>query len=129
MPSAHSRPQGLRDVSVFCGSRIEILTEGDRSRGSHVLVRELIDHLLQVRNWNLGLVLKNMVVNRASSTLNGRVGIEVEVILKGMSDILLNERTGKGVGIAVSSLAVTVLGEEADMVTLGADNNGPLDLF
>jgi len=93
------------------------------------LVRELVDHLLQIGDRNLGIVLKDVVVNRAGGALDGRVSIEIEVILEWMGDIPLNESTGEGVCVAISSLRVTVLGEEADVVTLGADNDGPLDLF
>jgi hypothetical protein len=93
------------------------------------LIRELIDHLLQIIDRNLGLIKENMVVNRASSALNGRVGVEIEVILKRMSDVGFNQSARQGVSIAISSLAVSVLGEEADVMTLGADNDSPLDLF
>jgi hypothetical protein len=54
------------------------------------LIRELIDHLLQIIDRNLGLIKENMVVNRASSALNCGVGIEIEVILKRMSDVGFN---------------------------------------
>jgi hypothetical protein len=57
------------------------------------------------------------------------VGAEVEVILKGMSDIMLNKSTWVSILVSIRSLTVTVLGEEADMMTLGADNDGPLDLL
>ena len=93
------------------------------------MIRELIDHLLQIIDRNLGLVKENMVVNRASSALNGRVGVEIEVILKRMSDVGFNQSARQGVSIAISSLTVSILGEEADVMTLGADNNSPFDLF
>jgi len=70
-----------------------------------------------------------MVVNRASSALNGRVGVEIEVILKRMSDVGFNQSARQGVSIVISSLTVSILGEEADVMTLGADNDSPLDLF
>jgi hypothetical protein len=69
-----------------------------------------------------------MVVNRTSSALDSGVSTQVEVILEWMGDISLNERTRKGIGVAVTSLSVILLGEEADVVTLGADYDGPLDL-
>ena len=93
------------------------------------MIRELIDHLLQIIDRNLGLVKENMVVNRASSALNGRVGVEIEVILKRMSDVRFNQSARQGVSIAISSLTISILGEEADVMTLGADNDSPLDLF
>lgn len=106
----------------------EVLTERDGSGGSHVLVRELVDHLLQVVDRDLGLIHEDVVVNRASSTLDGGVGAEIEIVLKWMSDILFNESTWESVCVTISCLAVTILGEEADMMTLRADNHGPLDL-
>jgi hypothetical protein len=57
------------------------------------------------------------------------VGIEIEVILKRMSDVGFNQSARQGVSIAISSLTVSILGEEADVMTLGADNDSPLDLF
>jgi hypothetical protein len=93
------------------------------------LIRELIDHLLQIIDRNLSLIKENMVVNRASSALNGRVGVEIEVIFKRMSDVGFNQSARQGVSIAISSLAVSILGEEADVMTLGADNDSPLNLF
>jgi hypothetical protein len=68
-------------------------------------------------------------VNRASSALDGSVGVEIEVILKRMSDVRFNQSARQSVSIAIRSLAVSVLGEEADVMTLGADNDSPLDLF
>ncbi len=93
------------------------------------MIRELIDHLLQVIDRDLGLIKENMVVNRASSALNGSVGIEIEVILKRMSDVGFNQSTRQGVSIAIRRLAVSLLGEETDVMTLGADNDSPFDLF
>lgn len=68
-------------------------------------------------------------MNRASSALNGSVGIEIEVILKRMSDVGFNQSARQGVSIAIRRLAVSLLGEEADVMTLGADNDSPFDLF
>ena len=68
-------------------------------------------------------------MNWTSSTLNGGMRAEVEVILIGVSNILLNQGTWKGICITISSLGVALLGEEANVVTLGTDGNSPLDLF
>lgn len=70
-----------------------------------------------------------MVVNRTSSSLDGRVRAEIEVILIRMSDVALNKSTRQGVSILVSSLRITILGEETDVMALGADGDSPLDLF
>jgi len=129
MPSVRSRQQGLRIISFGDGEKAERLAEGNRSGGAHVLVRELVDHLLQIGDRNLGIVLEDVVVNRAGCTLDGRVGVEIEIILKWMSDIALNKSTGEGVRVAIASLAVAVLGEETNVVTLGTNDDGPLDLF
>jgi hypothetical protein len=67
-------------------------------------------------------------MDRAGSALNRRMGTEVEVILKWMSNIILNQGARKGVIVAVSSGIVSLLGEEADVMTLSANSNGPLDL-
>lgn len=93
------------------------------------MVRELVDHLLQVIDRDLGVILENVVVNWTSSALDGGMSAEIEVVLKWMSDIMLNKSTGKRVLVLITSLSIIILGEEADMMTLGANNNGPLDLF
>jgi len=46
-----------------------------------------------------------------------------------MSDITLNQSTRKGVGILISGYVVTLLGEEANVVSLGADSDSEADLF
>tara|TARA_R110002060_G_scaffold8583_1_gene12845 strand:- start:237 stop:389 length:153 start_codon:yes stop_codon:yes gene_type:complete len=50
----------------------------------------LINHLLEVVDRNIGLILQDMVMNWTSGTLNGGMRAEVEVILIGVSDILLD---------------------------------------
>jgi len=45
-----------------------------------------------------------------------------------MGNITLNEGPGKGVAVLVSSLFVALLWEEANMMALGANSNGPLDV-
>jgi hypothetical protein len=93
------------------------------------LIRELINHLLQIIDRNLGLIVENMVVNRACSALDCGVGAQVEVILEGVSNIRFDESAGKSVGISVSSLTVSILREEADVVALCANDDSPLDLY
>lgn len=68
-------------------------------------------------------------MNRASSSLNGRVSVKIEVVLKWMSDILLNQNTRKRVLVSVARRAIIVLGEKADVMALGADGDSELDLF
>ena len=105
------------------------LTEGDRGGGSHVLVGELVDHLLELIDWNLSLILENMIMNRTSSALDCRMSVEIEVILEGMSNIMLNQGSWNGVVVAIRCHSIAFLREEADMVTLGADSDSPFDLF
>lgn len=68
-------------------------------------------------------------MDRACSALNGGVGAEVEVILEGVSDIRFDESARESVGISVGSLTVSVLGEEADVMALCANDDSPLDLY
>ena len=86
------------------------LTDGDRSGGAHVLIRELVDHLVELIDWNLSLILENMVMNWTSSALNGGVSIEIEVILEGMSDIILNQGSWNRVVVAVGGHSIAFLG-------------------
>jgi hypothetical protein len=46
-----------------------------------------------------------------------------------MSNISLNQGTWKRITILVGSIAITILREEADVVTLGADDDSKLDLW
>jgi hypothetical protein len=43
----------------------------------------MIDQFLKLVYWHLCLVQDDMVMDRASGALDGRVSIEIEVILKG----------------------------------------------
>jgi hypothetical protein len=83
------------------------LTQGDRSRRSHVLIAMSVNHCLEVIRRDTSLILQNVVVDRSSCTLNGRVGRKIwkllearrerpgnilltEVILERMSNITLD---------------------------------------
>jgi hypothetical protein len=46
-----------------------------------------------------------------------------------MSNIALNQCTRKWVVVLVSNLTIIVLGEETNVVSLGANSDCPLDLF
>jgi len=63
--------------------------------------------------------LLNLVVDGTSSTLDSGVSAEVEVVLEGLSDASLNERARKRVGVLVT----TALREEANVMTLGSDDD------
>lgn len=45
-----------------------------------------------------------------------------------MGDIALNQGTGKRVGILISSHVITLLGEETNVMSLGADSDSEADL-
>lgn len=80
-----------------------------------MLVDERVDLVLRP----LRLVKKDVVVNRASSTLNGGMSAEVKVVLEWLSDAGLDECTRKRVGVLVT----TALREEANVMTLGSDDD------
>ena len=63
--------------------------------------------------------LLNLVVDGTSSTLDSGVSAEVEVVLEGLSDASLNECARKRVGVLVT----TALREEANVMTLGSDDD------
>jgi hypothetical protein len=50
------------------------------------LVAVVVNHALEVVDVALSVVLDDVIMDRTSSTLNSGVGIEVEVVLKGMSN-------------------------------------------
>lgn len=80
-----------------------------------MLVDERVDLVLRP----LRLVEEDVVVNRTSSTLDSGVSAEVEVVLKGLCDASLNECARKRVGVLVT----TALREEANVMTLGSDDD------
>jgi hypothetical protein len=81
-----------------------------------------INQTLEVVDWALSLIQNDMVMDGASGTLNGRMGVQVEVVLERMSDITLHKSTRNGVAVLITSNIVSVLGEEADMVTLASNS-------
>lgn len=93
------------------------------------MVGGLVDHLLEVVDGQLDLVENDVVVDGASSTLDSGMGAEVKVILERMSDVFLHKSTRKGIAVTITRARILRCGEEADVVTLGADNDSPLDLF
>jgi hypothetical protein len=46
-----------------------------------------------------------------------------------MSNIMLNQCTWKGIAVTVSSRSIAILGEEANVVALGANGDGPSNLL
>jgi hypothetical protein len=96
--------------------------ERDGSGGARILVRVGVYHTLELIDVALSLILDDMIMDRASSALNGRVRVQVEVVLKWMSDITLNQSTGERVVVLVRGSTITLLGEETDVVALGANS-------
>lgn len=75
------------------------------------------------------LIKDDLIVNRTSSALDSRMGTEVKVVLKRMSNISLNQGTWQRIVVLISCNRVVVLGEESNVVALGANSYGPLDLI
>ena len=88
----------------------------------------VIDQALELIDVAFCLIHDNMIVDWTSSTLNSRVGVKIEVILKRMSDVALNKSAWKSVVVLISSCAITLLGEESDVMTLRANNDCPFNL-
>jgi hypothetical protein len=83
----------------------------------------LEDELLELGRQPLTLIENALVMNGASRTLDGDVGAEVEIELKGMSAARLYQRTGKRITV---SIALSSLREETDMVALAGNDDGEL---
>lgn len=105
-----------------------VLTERYGGGGAHVLVAVIVDQALELVDIALSLVHDDLIVDGTSSTLNGGMGAQIEVVLEWMSDISLNKSTREWVVVLISSNRITLLGEETDVVALGADNDSPFDL-
>ena len=92
--------------------------DGDRSGGTSVLVNLLVQDGLKLVVAHLGLVEDDMVVSGTSGTLEGGVRAEVKVVLVRLSAASLDQGSGEGVAVTVA-----LLGEEANVVALAADDN------
>ena len=79
----------------------------------------LVDECVALVLRPLRLLEKDVVVDGTSSTLDSGVSAEVEVVLEGLSNASLNKCTGKRVGVLVN----TPLREEANVMTLGSDDD------
>ena len=67
----------------------------------------------------LRLIQKDVVVDGTSSTIDGGMSAEVKVVLEWLSNTSLNKCTGKRVGVLVN----TALRAEANVMTLGSDDD------
>jgi len=54
---------------------------------------------------------------------------KIKIILKWMSNVSLNQGTWQRIIVLISCDRIIVLGEESNVVALGANGDGPLDLF
>ena len=87
----------------------------------------LIDHGLKHVRIHLFLVHDDRVMSRASRALDCGMGVQVEVVTKRLGDIAIDQGTWNRVAILVASK--TLLGEEADVMTLLGNNDGKVDLY
>lgn len=85
----------------------------------------LVDHLLQLIGVETNLVDENMVVHRTRGALNGRVGIQIEVVFERMGNVALNKSTWVRVTVSIASGT----GKETDVVSLRGDNHNEFALF
>jgi len=99
-----------------------------RRSGTNVLIAVMVYHLMELIGWNVCLIKDDVVVRRTSRTLDGRMRAQVEVILKRMSDISLNQNSRNGVLVSVSGSWITLSWEEANLVALAADDNSEQNL-
>lgn len=90
--------------------------EGDWGGCADVLVAMLVDEHVNVVLADARLVQEDVVVDRASCTLEGGVGAHIEVVLEWVGDSGLDQGTWQRVAVSVS--ASVVLGEEAHVVAL-----------
>lgn len=88
----------------------------------------IVNHSLKVVHIALSLIQDNVIMHRASSTLDSGVGAEIEVVLERMSDITFDQSPRKRVVVSISRTSITFLGKETDTVSLCAHRNSPFDL-
>ena len=86
----------------------------------------LIEKCLELLDRNIGLIHQHVVMSRTSCSLDGHVRAEIDIILPGVSDIVLNQGTRHRVSILVASHSLGR--EEANVVTLLSNNNSHLGL-
>lgn len=103
------------------------LTQRDRSCGALVLVTVLIEKCLEFLDWKVCLIQKHVVVSGPSSSLDGHVRTEVDVVLPWMSHVVLNQCTRYRVSVLIPSHPLRR--EEANVMTLLSNNNCHLRLF
>ncbi len=112
---------------ISIGEGLASLTDRDRSRRPHVLVTVLVDEILELIGRHLGLVEEDMVMRWACRPLDGRMRVQVKVILERVGDISLHQGSRMWVHVLVSSRA-SLLGEESNVMALRAHGHRELDL-
>lgn len=95
----------------------------DWGRSADVLIRLLVDERLQVSVAHACFVQKYCVVHRPSSSFDGGVSAEIEIVFERMGNTSLDKSTRKRVAVAIAFLR-----EEADVVALAADHDHKRDV-
>ena len=90
----------------------------DRGRRTGVLINLLVENRLQLLLAHANLVQDDLVVHRASGTLDSGVGAEVEVVFVWVRGSTLDQGTWQRVSITVS-----LLRKEANMMTLASNDD------
>lgn len=106
--------------------RISLLTERDRCSRTHVLVRMLVKHLLELVTSNSAVVHQHMIMGRSRCTLNCTMGTQIEIILEGMGNILLNQRARHRITIFIGRWGT--VREEPNVMTLLGHHHRKFDL-
>ena len=102
------------------------LTQRNWSCSTLVLITVLIEKGLEFLNGKVCLIHQHVVVGWTSSSLDGHMRAEVDIILPRMSHVVLDQGARHRVSILVASQSWRR--EEADMMTLLGDNNCHLGL-
>ncbi len=85
----------------------------------------LIDHLLEHVRGETNLVDENMIMDRPRGTLNGRMRVEVKVVLERVGNIALDESTWVRVFILITGTAR----EEANVMAFRSYHHNEFPLF
>ena len=122
-----STPQGLASVSEIEDEMRRNfqrrLTERHWSGRAHVLIRMLVEHLLEHIDWDVGLIQQHVVMSRARRPFQCFVRTQVDVVLDGVGDIAVDQGPRERVLILITGLA----GEEANVMSLLGHNHGEFD--
>lgn len=102
------------------------LTQRNWSSSAYVLVAVIVDHSHQFVWFNFLFIRNHLVVSWTSCPLNCRVRIQVEVVLKGVSDILINNNARDRIAVLISGRSRWR--KKSNMVALLCYNDSEIDL-